>query len=515
MAFTRPRAAQIDFDVTNISDPLIRLNSAETGSADKDVGIVIERGDDTNTAFLYDESADQFVLVNTTEDGSTSGNVTISSYAGLQANAIVYGSLNDGTTTLTATVAELNYVDGVTSNIQTQIDNISSSFTLAADSGSSDTFTTGETLTIAGGTGIDTTVSDNNISVAIDSTVATLTDTQTLTNKTLDVPIVTGNLTVDTNTLFVDAANNRVGIGTTSPAYQVEIENTGANALLVLDRTDGAACFIEGQATRSAFGSVGATPLALAYNSLAVVTIGASGAITVNPDGDGFTFPTTDGSANQFLQTDGAGAITFASATVSDISDLTATATELNILDGVTSTTAEINLLDGASAGTVTANKAVIYDGNGGIVASGDINLNDADDQIIHGDTSYNQKQYVLYGTTTDATETEIFVGGTASSRIPVATNTTVFYEVDIVARRTDATGESGGWHLKSVADNFSNTVADVGTVYEVQVASDDANWAVDARADDTNDAIGIHVTGAAGKTVRWTAIVRTFEVAQ
>ena len=107
--------------------------------------------------------------------------------------------------------------------------------------------------------------------------------------------VVTGALTVDTDTLYVDAVNNRVGIGTTTPAYQVEIENTGANALLVLDRTDGAACFIEGQATRSAFGSVGATPLALAYNSLAVVTIGANGAITVNPDGDGFTFPTTDG----------------------------------------------------------------------------------------------------------------------------------------------------------------------------------------------------------------------------
>ena len=114
MAFTRPKAAQIDFDVTNISDPLIRLNSGQSGSADKDVGIVVERGSDTNVAIIWDESADQFVLVNTTENGSTSGNVTISSYAGLQANGIVYGSLNDGTTTLTATTAELNYLDGVT-----------------------------------------------------------------------------------------------------------------------------------------------------------------------------------------------------------------------------------------------------------------------------------------------------------------------------------------------------------------------------------------------------------------
>ena len=123
-----------------------------------------------------------------------------------------------------------------------------------------------------------------------------------------------GGLTVDTNTLHVDPTNNRVGIGTTTPAYQVEIENTGSNALLVLDRTDGAACFIEGQATRSAFGSVGATPLVLAYNSLAVIEIGAGGAITVNPDGGSpFTFPTADGSANQILATDGAGNVDWTS----------------------------------------------------------------------------------------------------------------------------------------------------------------------------------------------------------
>src|SRR5210317_75124 len=45
---------------------------------------------------------------------------------------------------------------------------IDSTFTLAADSGSNDTFTTGGTLTFTGGTGIDTTVSDDTITVAID-----------------------------------------------------------------------------------------------------------------------------------------------------------------------------------------------------------------------------------------------------------------------------------------------------------------------------------------------------------
>ena len=64
----------------------------------------------------------------------------------------------------------------------------SSNFTLSADSGSDDTFTTGQTLTFTGGTGIDTTVADNELTFAIDSTVATLAGTQTLTNKTLTSP---------------------------------------------------------------------------------------------------------------------------------------------------------------------------------------------------------------------------------------------------------------------------------------------------------------------------------------
>src|SRR5210317_1299110 len=59
-------------------------------------------------------------------------------------------------------------------------------FTLSADSGSDDTFTTGNTLTFAGGTGIDTTVSNDQISIAIDSTVTTNAGTQTLTNKTIN-----------------------------------------------------------------------------------------------------------------------------------------------------------------------------------------------------------------------------------------------------------------------------------------------------------------------------------------
>ena len=54
-----------------------------------------------------------------------------------------------------------------------------------------------ETMTFTGGTGIDTSGSGNTVTFAIDSTVATLTGTQTLTNKTLTAPTISGNLTTD------------------------------------------------------------------------------------------------------------------------------------------------------------------------------------------------------------------------------------------------------------------------------------------------------------------------------
>lgn len=50
--------------------------------------------------------------------------------------------------------------------------------------------------------------------------------------------------------------------------------------------------------------------------------------------------------------------------------DVTSTAAELNILDGVTSTAAELNLLDGSTANTVVNSKAVVYGSSGEVQAT-------------------------------------------------------------------------------------------------------------------------------------------------
>ena len=66
-----------------------------------------------------------------------------------------------------------------------------------------------ETLDIAGGTGIDTSGSSNTLTVAIDSTVATLTGSQSLTNKSLTAPVLSaGGTTTAGSILFKEGTDN-------------------------------------------------------------------------------------------------------------------------------------------------------------------------------------------------------------------------------------------------------------------------------------------------------------------
>ena len=69
---------------------------------------------------------------------------------------------------------------------------------VTSDSGTIDIDLDSETLTIAGGTGLDSSASSTTVTLAIDSTVATLTGTQTLTNKSLTSPTITGTAVMAT-----------------------------------------------------------------------------------------------------------------------------------------------------------------------------------------------------------------------------------------------------------------------------------------------------------------------------
>ena len=118
-----------------------------------------------------------------------------------------------------------------------------------------------ETMTFTGGTGIDTSGSGNAVTFAIDSTVATLTGSQTLTNKvltspTISTPTVTGAMTatsVTTNDITTNGSNADLDV---SPQGTGKVQFYGAYTFPTSDGSNGTALVTDGSGALS-FGTVG------------------------------------------------------------------------------------------------------------------------------------------------------------------------------------------------------------------------------------------------------------------
>src|SRR5210317_1401000 len=165
---------------------------------------------------------------------------------------LTFGSLNDGTITVTAFADEDDMSSDSATLVPTQqsvkayVDSqvTAQDLDFQGDSGGALSIDLdSESLTIAGGTGIDTSGATNTLTVAIDSTVATLTGTQTLTNKTLTTPIIssisnTGTLTLPTSTdtlvgrATTDTLTNKT---LTSATLTSPVINTGVSGTAFLD----------------------------------------------------------------------------------------------------------------------------------------------------------------------------------------------------------------------------------------------------------------------------------------
>ena len=85
-----------------------------------------------------------------------------------------------------------------------------SSFTLAADSGSNDTFNTGETLTFTGGDGIDTAVSNNAITITASDITTTQIAAATLVTEAEGIGSNDNDTTLPTSAAVKDYVDNNV-----------------------------------------------------------------------------------------------------------------------------------------------------------------------------------------------------------------------------------------------------------------------------------------------------------------
>jgi len=367
-----------------------------------------------DSAIYINSSTDgQLDIVADTEVQIAATTVDINANADVS-GTLTYGSLSDGAITITAFVDE----DDMTSNSATLVPTqqsvkayvdaqlTASDLDFQGDSGGALSIDLdSETLDIAGGTGIDTSGSGNTLTVAIDSTVATLTGSQTLTNKILTSPVLNtgvsgtaildeddfasdsdtqlatqqsikayiatqvaasdtlaelsdtnistpssgqiliydGSDSFDNKTVSGDVTISSTGV-TTIGSGAVETAMLNANVIsgqtgltsgfdtandhLLIHDADGGLKKISLANVTSATGGISdvvsdTTPQLggdLDVNGNAIVSA-SNGNISITPNGsgkvilDGLSHPTSDGSAGQFLKTDGAGNLAFATVT--------------------------------------------------------------------------------------------------------------------------------------------------------------------------------------------------------
>jgi len=332
-------------------------------------------------------------------DNNTVSNIEVDNF---KASAIVLESegigSNDNDTSLPTSAAVKDYVD--TQITAEDLDLTTDSGTIAIDLDS-------ETLTVTGGTGIDTSATSNTITIAgsnastsskgiasfsdtffsVSSGAVSLDAAQTGITSVLNASLVIGrdadndiDFSTDNNIIF--RANGADQIKLTDGALVPVTDNDVDLGTSSLEFKD---AFFDGTVTADAFagpltgnvtGNVSGTAATVTGAAQSNITsLGTLTTLTVdNVIVNGTTIGHTD---DTDLMTVADGVLTVAgevSMTTLDIggTNVTATATELNIMDGVTATTSELNIMDGVTSTTAELN---ILDG---VTASAaDINLID------------------------------------------------------------------------------------------------------------------------------------------
>ncbi|MDB4301068.1 hypothetical protein N9926_01165 [Flavobacteriaceae bacterium] len=269
------------------------------------------------------------------------GSIDNGSSAITTTGTVTYGSLSDGTITITAFVDEDNMASNSATLVPTQqsvkayVDDNRNVTGLTATGAEINVVADGDTsvgtTTVAGGDGIPTNDSGTMRLTSVDTFDTYFAGTtKTLTNKTLTSPVLTAPKIVDGG-FIADANGNEIIIFQTA--------SSATNSLEITNSANGAA-----------------------------VVIGAAGSSDSNIDID--------------ISPKGTGEVNIAAGNLNYGST------------AITSTGAELNLVDGSSAGTIVNSKAVIYSSGGVVNATGlaiagtALNATAAEFNILDGGTS-------------------------------------------------------------------------------------------------------------------------------
>lgn len=126
---------------------------------------------------------------------------------------------------------------------------------------------------------------------------------------------------------------------------------------------------------------------------------------------------------------------------------------------------------------------------------------------------SYSSKEFVLFGLTTDNTQTELFLDNINTQAL-VPSDSTWLFEIKLSARRTDSANESNIYWFSGACDRQSliNSIQLIGIIDSSEIIQS-ANWLVDVSVDTSTAALSVKVTGENGKTIKWAAGIKVTEV--
>ena len=434
-------AAYFDDEITAMPN-LVTTGALNSGSITSGFG-AIDTGSSTitTTGLITGGSLDiDDVVINGSTIGHTDDTdlITVADGIVTVAGEVSMTTLDIGGTNVTATAAELNILDGVTSTASEL--NILDGVTATASE-----------LNILDG--VTSTTSELNILDGVTSTTTELNILDGVTATTAEINILDGD-TAASSTTLADA--DRVIVNDNGTMKQVALSDFETFFESALDTTSNITTVgaLNSGSITSGFGTIDT-------GSSTITTTGLITGGSLDIDDvviNGTTIGHTD---DTDLMTVADGVLTVAgevSMTTLDIggTNVTSTAAELNILDGVTATASELNILDGVTA---TASELNILDG----VTATASELN-----ILDGVTSTASELNILDGVTATTAELNYSDTGSAVGTVVASKVVTVDANKDVSSfRNITLTGEldAGSLDVSGDADIDGTLEADAITV--------------------------------------------------